>query len=139
LRGFLVRSLSNKIVATLRGKPKRPFSFTTLGQLAIIGRRTGVANVLGLHFSGLLAWGLWRAIYLMKLPRFEKKLRVALSWTLDLFFPKDLAQHVTLHEVERVQHRLEAARRRPPFPTLRQVETSSTEQRLLRVSNGPDE
>ncbi|MFZ3374659.1 MAG: NAD(P)/FAD-dependent oxidoreductase [Chthoniobacterales bacterium] len=115
------RHCAKNIVATIRGKPKKPFSFTTLGQLAIIGRRTGVANILGLQFSGLLAWGLWRAIYLMKLPRFEKKLRVALSWTLDLFFPKDLAQHVTLHEVERVQHRLEAARRRPLLPTPRQV------------------
>ena len=67
---------------------REPFSFTTLGQLAIIGRRTGVANILGLHVSGLVAWWLWRTIYLMKLPRFEKKLRVALSWTLDLFFPK---------------------------------------------------
>jgi NADH dehydrogenase len=133
------RHCAKNIVATIRGKPKTPFSFTTLGQLAIIGRRTGVANILGLHFSGLLAWGLWRTIYLMKLPRFEKKLRVGLSWTLDLFFPKDLAQHVTLHEVERVQHRLEAARRRPPLPTLRAVETSSTEQRLLRVSDGPNE
>jgi len=111
------RHCAKNIVATIRGKPKKPFSFTTLGQLAIIGRRAGVANILGLQFSGLLAWGLWRAIYLMKLPRFEKKLRVALSWTLDLFFPKDLAQHVTLHEVERVQHRLEAARRRPLLPT----------------------
>lgn len=133
------RHCAKNIVATIRGKPKRPFSFTTLGQLAIIGRRTGVANILGLHFSGLLAWGLWRTIYLMKLPRFEKKPRVALSWTLDLFFPKDLAQHVTLHEIERVQHRLEVARRRPTFPTSRQVETSSTEQRFLRVSNGPNE
>src|ERR1700731_2791238 len=75
------RHCAKNIVATIRGKPKKPFSFTTLGQLAIIGRRTGVANILGLQFSGLLAWGLWRAIYLMKLPRFEKKLRVALSWT----------------------------------------------------------
>ena len=91
---------------------------------------SGVASILGLHFSGLLAWALWRSIYLMKLPRFEKKVRVALSWTLDLFFPKDLAQHVTLHEVERVQSRLETARRRALIPTPRQVETASHEATL---------
>jgi NADH dehydrogenase len=117
------RHCAKNIVATIRGRPKTPFSFTTLGQLAIIGRRTGVASILGIHFSGLLAWALWRTIYLMKLPRFEKKVRVALSWTLDLFFPKDLAQHVTLHEVERVQHRLEAARQSAPLPTPHQSET----------------
>ena len=39
-----------------------------------------------------MAWWLWRTIYLFKLPRFEKKLRVALDWTLDLIFSKDLVQ-----------------------------------------------
>jgi NADH dehydrogenase len=32
----------------------------------------------------------------MKLPRFEKKLRVALDWTLDLLFTKDPVQFLTL-------------------------------------------
>ena len=64
-------------------------SATTLGQLAAIGRRTGVANVLGVHFSGFVAWWLWRTIYLGKLPRLEKRIRVVLDWTLDLCFAKD--------------------------------------------------
>jgi NADH dehydrogenase len=38
---------------------------------------------------------MWRTIYLSKLPRFEKKLRVALDWTLDLLFTKDLVQFQT--------------------------------------------
>ena len=38
---------------------------------------------------------MWRTIYLSKLPRFEKKLRVALDWTLDLIFTKDLVQFTT--------------------------------------------
>ncbi|HSU88243.1 MAG TPA: NAD(P)/FAD-dependent oxidoreductase, partial [Terriglobia bacterium] len=61
------------------------------GRLAAIGRRTGVANVFGLNFSGFFAWWLWRTIYLLKLPRLEKKMRVALDWTLDLCFAKDFA------------------------------------------------
>ena len=63
---------------------KKQFPFMTIAQLAAIGRRTGVANILGINFSGFLAWWLWRTIYLSKLPRFEKKLRVAFDWTLDL-------------------------------------------------------
>ena len=69
-----------------------PFAFSTLGQLATIGRRTGVANILGFKFAGFFAWWIWRTIYLMKLPRIEKKLRVALDWTLDLLFSKDIVQ-----------------------------------------------
>lgn len=38
---------------------------------------------------------MWRTIYLTKLPRFEKKLRVALDWTLDLLFTKHLVQFQT--------------------------------------------
>jgi len=79
------------------------------------------------------------SIYLMKLPRFEKKLRVALSWTLDLLFPKDLAQHLTLHEIERVQRRLEKARAHPAISASRRVETAAPEQQLLPVANGRNE
>jgi len=88
--------LAQNITAAIRGGRKKPFVFKTLGQLAAIGRRTGVANVFGLNFSGFLAWWMWRTIYLSKLPRFEKKVRVALDWTLDLFFSKDLVQFQTL-------------------------------------------
>ena len=46
---------------------------------------------------GFVAWWLWRTIYLGKLPRFEKKLRVALDRTLDLLFSKDIVQFMTFH------------------------------------------
>jgi NADH:ubiquinone reductase (H+-translocating) len=85
------RAVARNVVASLRGVPGRPFRFATLGQLAAIGHRVGVANVLGVNFSGFVAWWLWRTIYLAKLPRFEKKVRVALDWTLDLCFAKDFA------------------------------------------------
>ena len=87
---------ARNIIATIRGKDLSSFQFKTLGLLASIGRRTGVARILGINFSGFVAWWLWRTIYLLKLPRFEKKLRVALDWTMDLFFSKDFVQY--LHE-----------------------------------------
>ncbi len=85
------RCAARNVAAEIVGGKKKPFGFSTLGQLAAIGRRTGVANVFGLNFSGFLAWWLWRTIYLFKLPRLEKKMRVALDWTLDLCFAKDFA------------------------------------------------
>ena len=83
---------AHNIIAAMRGTEKKRFDFSTIAQLATIGRRTGVANILGVNFSGFIAWWLWRTIYLSKLPRFEKKLRVAFDWTLDLFFSKDIVQ-----------------------------------------------
>lgn len=88
--------LAHNLTAAVRGGAMKPFSFSTIGQLAAIGQRTGVASIFGINFSGFLAWWLWRTIYLSKLPRFEKKLRVALDWTLDLLFGKDLVQFQTL-------------------------------------------
>jgi len=85
------RCAARNIATEIVGGKRRPFHFSTLGRLAAIGRRTGVANVFGLNFSGFLAWWLWRTIYLFKLPRLEKKMRVALDWTLDLCFAKDFA------------------------------------------------
>src|SRR6266702_39438 len=58
------------------------------------GRRTGVARILGVNFSGFLAWFLWRGIYWSKLPRMEKKVRVAIDWALDVFFSKDFVQYL---------------------------------------------
>ena len=81
----------SNVAATLSGGRKRPFRYSTVGQLAAIGRHVGAANIFGMNFSGFFVWWLWRTIYLGKLPRVEKQIRVALDWTLDLFFAKDLA------------------------------------------------
>jgi NADH:ubiquinone reductase (H+-translocating) len=92
------RTAAANMVATLDGRAVRAFSFRTIGQLAAIGRRTGVARVFGVTFSGFFAWWLWRTIYLSKLPRLEKKVRVAIDWTLDLLFAKDFVQFLTVRE-----------------------------------------
>ena len=70
----------------------RPFAFRGLGKLASIGGRSAVAEILGLRVSGFPAWWLWRTIYLMKLPGWERRMRVALDWTLDLIFPRNLVE-----------------------------------------------
>ena len=56
--------------------------------------------VFGMKFSGFIAWCLWRTVYLMKLPRLAKKLRVMVGWTLDLVFSRDIEQMLTLRDVE---------------------------------------
>ncbi len=56
--------------------------------------------VFGIKFSGFIAWVLWRTVYLMKLPRLPKKLRVMMDWTLDLLFARDIEQMITLRDVE---------------------------------------
>lgn len=83
-------TLAENIGRYLTGRDLKPFTFKGLGELASIGHRTAVANIMGLQFSGFLAWFMWRTIYLSKLPGLDRRLRVTIEWTLDFFFPRDI-------------------------------------------------
>ena len=82
--------VAENMASAMMGKPLKPFRFRTLGVLVGLGHRTAAAEMHGFRFSGLLAWLMWRSIYLGKLPGIEKKVRVALDWLIDLFFPRDI-------------------------------------------------
>lgn len=84
------RTLANNLAAVLDGREPRPFRFSTIATLAALGHRTGVAQVRGWRFSGVLAWALWRVVYLAKLPGLEKRVRVALDWLVEIGFPRDI-------------------------------------------------
>lgn len=96
-------TLARNIQAALEGRPPRPFHFDSLGALCVVGHQTACAELTvpfarekSLRFSGLLAWLMWRGIYLGKLPGIERKVRVLLDWTVELFFPKDIVQTIDL-------------------------------------------
>jgi len=91
---------AKNIEAIVAGDAQKPFRFSTIGQLASIGHRTGVAQILGLRFSGFVAWWLWRGVYLSKLPDIAKRIRVAIKWSFELLFTRDIEQVVTLRDVE---------------------------------------
>ena len=60
--------------------------------MATIGKRNGVAILLGLKIHGLAAWWLWRTFYLVNMPTIEKRLRVMVDWTIDIFFNRDVTR-----------------------------------------------
>jgi len=93
-------AVAKNIEAAVLGRPLKPFDFRTQGQLATIGRRTGVAMVFGLKFSGFIAWCFWRGVYLMKLPRLAKKSRVLFGWIFNLFFGAEIEQMITVRDVQ---------------------------------------
>ena len=61
-----------------------------MGSMAKIGKRNGVGLLMGIRLRGFLAWVIWRQYYLSTLPSLEKKFRVAVDWTADLLFPRDI-------------------------------------------------
>ena len=84
------RRVAENIIADVRGRPKKPFAYSSMGEFVPLGRRSAIAEILGFKCRGFFAWWLWRTIYLSKLPGLERKIRVALDWTLDLFLPRDI-------------------------------------------------
>ncbi len=84
------KTLAGNLLAHRQGEPTRPFAARPLGMMAAIGRHNGVAEVLGVGFSGLPAWLLWRAYYLAQMPTLRRKLRIWVEWTWGMFFPADI-------------------------------------------------
>jgi NADH dehydrogenase len=84
--------LARNVVRVLRGRSPQACDLTSKGSLAALGCRTGVAKVFGFKLSGFPAWFLWRTVYLMKMPGWSRRIRVALDWTMDLLFPRDVVQ-----------------------------------------------
>jgi NADH:ubiquinone reductase (H+-translocating) len=95
--------LARNIRAELEGRPKQGFHFNSLGALCVVGHQTACAELTvpfardrSMRFSGLFAWLMWRGIYLSKLPGLERKIRVLVDWTIELFFPRDIVQTIDL-------------------------------------------
>jgi len=95
--------LASNLVAQLRGRPAHKFHFDSAGALCVVGHQTACAELTipfvrnrSIRFSGLFAWLLWRGIYLAKLRGLERKIRVLMDWTIDLFFPRDIVQTISL-------------------------------------------
>jgi NADH:ubiquinone reductase (H+-translocating) len=108
---------AKNIARAVVGEPLKPFHYKTIGMLASIGHHSGVAMLFGVKFSGFIAWWMWRSVYLLKLPRLAKKIRVMMDWTLDLFFGRDIEQAITLRDIEATAEQIGRIRaRRHPTP-----------------------
>lgn len=83
---------ARNVVASLDGEAATAFGYRELGMLVSIGRFRAVGLIFGVPVSGLLGWILWRGYYLLRLPSLDRKIRVALDWTLDFVLPKDIVQ-----------------------------------------------
>ena len=86
------KTAAHNLNALIKNLEKEKFQFQSKGQMAIIGKRTGIATFLGMNISGLLAWLIWRNVYLSKIALPDKKVRVFLDWTIDLFFDRDISR-----------------------------------------------
>jgi NADH:ubiquinone reductase (H+-translocating) len=90
------------VLAVIRGGVPAPFRYKGRGQMAVVGKHCGIAQIGRWKLSGLGAWLLWRAVYFMKLPGLRSRVRVAMDWLLDLLFPRDITK-VEVHRTDVLQ------------------------------------
>ncbi len=83
---------ATNLYSIIKNKEKTEFVYESKGQMAIIGKRTGIASFMGMNIHGLLAWILWRNVYLSKIPTWDKRFRVFLDWAADTLFDRDISR-----------------------------------------------
>lgn len=98
------KHLAGNLRAAIEGRDLTPFRFRSLGTMASLGHTRAVASVLGVRLSGFVAWWFRRTYYLFQMPRWDRRLRIVLDWTVALFFRPD---------VTRVELRVEREKERP--------------------------
>lgn len=87
------RHLARNLQAARTGQPLRPYGYRALGQVATLGRYRGIADVLGLRFSGFVGWFITRGYHVYALPLLRRQIRVLSDWTLSLFFRRDVVSY----------------------------------------------
>ena len=97
---------AKNLISLIQNSKQEKFVYHSKGQMAIIGKRSGIATFLGVNISGFLAWLIWRNVYLSKIPTFDKKTRVFLDWTIDLFFDRDISRLKLMKRETELEYKL---------------------------------
>jgi NADH dehydrogenase len=110
------KALARNLAARIRGRPTHAFRHVSKGAMATTGHLKGVAVLLGIRISGLPAWLLWRAYYLLQMPTLGRKVRIWVEWTWAMFFAADIThlRFIRSHEADVQRGDAAAALPRPP-------------------------
>lgn len=107
------KTLANNIVATLRGRARRDYVHAYVGSVASLGLYRGVAEIYGIRLRGVIAWFMHRTYHVMRMPTFNRKVRVLADWTEALFFQREV---VSLGQLQQPQTEFKQAAGLPPSP-----------------------
>jgi NADH dehydrogenase len=105
------RHLARNLAAVVEGRAPSPFRFRSLGTMASLGHTRAVAQVFGWRLTGFPAWWLRRTYYLFQMPRWDRRLRIVLDWTIALFFRPDITRVELRVERQQVTHARDLAAR----------------------------
>ena len=100
------KTAAKNLISLIKNSKKEKFEYHSKGQMAIIGKRSGIATFLGMNISGFWAWLIWRSVYLSKIPTLDKQIRVLLDWIIDLFFDRDISRLKIMKREDKKEYKL---------------------------------
>ena len=86
------RQLARNVAAVIQGRGPKPFVFKPLGTMASLGHSRAVVEFFGMRLTGFIAWWIRRTYYLFQMPRWDRRFRMILDWTVALFFRPDITK-----------------------------------------------
>jgi NADH dehydrogenase len=89
------KAAARNVLATLHGKPRKPFHYRDKGQMATIGKRKAIAQTGRLQLTGFVAWLAWLFIHILYLVGFKNRLFVFLQWVWSYLFSKRGSRLIT--------------------------------------------
>lgn len=85
--------LAYNLMGAIKGFEQKKFYYKALGMMGALGHHSAVGEFFGkIKISGFFAWLVWRAVYWVKLPGLDRKLKVLFSWILDMLIPPETVQ-----------------------------------------------
>ena len=118
------RHLAENIGAVIDGRVPSAFMFRSLGTMASLGHTRAVARAFGVRLTGFPAWWLRRTYYLFQMPRWDRRLRIVLDWTVALFFRPDITRVDLRVEREQVKQARQLVERSSETARARQSESA---------------
>ncbi|ARQ70315.1 NAD(P)/FAD-dependent oxidoreductase [Streptomyces marincola] len=86
--------LGDNVISGMRGFPQKEYKHASMGAVAGLGLRKGVAMIklgrMAFRFRGRLGWYLHRGYHGMAVPTWNRKIRVFADWTLGLFLKREV-------------------------------------------------
>jgi NADH dehydrogenase len=86
------RTVAQNIAASIRGKALVPFTFFEKGLLVSLGQWYAAGKIFGVTLKGPLMWWIWRTVYLFNFHSGRKRFKIAVEWTVNLFYPRDITE-----------------------------------------------
>jgi NADH dehydrogenase len=88
-------STAKNIRRTMDNKAFESFHYKDPGLLATIGRNAAVARILGISFSGFIAWVIWVFLHIYRIIGFRNRIIIMFNWAWDYVFYDNQVRLIT--------------------------------------------